>query len=124
MTDFEVFKHDWLVVCIDPSRRKEKVIVNDKEKLEAYYHRHKDDIWIGYNSRGYDQFILKGILCGFNPYDISKHIIQKNKNGYSFSKLLNKISLNNYDVGSKFNSLKQLEGFMGNDIRESEVPLT
>lgn len=28
----------------------------------------------------------------------------------------------NYDVGSKFHGLKQLEGFMGNDIRETEVP--
>lgn len=120
--DFENFKYDWLVVIIDPTNRKETVIVNDKNKLEDYYNAHKDDIWIGYNSRGYDQYILKGILCGFDPYKIARHIVFERKNGYSFSKLLNKFPLNNYDVGSKFHGLKQLEGFMGNDIRETEVP--
>lgn len=120
--DFEVFKYDWLIVLIDPINKEETVIVNDKDKLETFYNQHKNDIWIGYNSRGYDQFILKGILCGFDPYKISKHIIQDKKNGYSFSKLFNKFPLINYDVGSKFHGLKQLEGFMGNDIRETEVP--
>lgn len=120
--DFEVFKYDWLVVLIDPINKEETVIVNDKEQLESFYNTHKNDIWIGYNSRGYDQFILKGILCDFDPYKISKHIIQDKKNGYSFSGLFNKFPMINYDVGSKFHGLKQLEGFMGNDIRETEVP--
>ncbi len=120
--DFEVFKYDWLVVLINPINREEKVIVNDKKQLENYYELHKKDIWVGYNSRNYDQFILKGILCDFNPYEINKHIIIDKKNGYQFSKLLNKFPLNNFDIGSRINSLKQLEGFMGNDIRETEVP--
>lgn len=120
--DFEVFKYDWLVVLIDPINKEETVIVNDKEKLESFYNQHKNDIWIGYNSRGYDQYILKGILCGFDPYKISKHIIQDGKNGYSFSNLFRNFTLNNYDVINKFHGLKQLEGFMGNDIRETEVP--
>lgn len=122
--DFEVFKYDWLVVLIDPINKEETIIVNDKERLEEYYNAHKNDIWIGYNSRGYDQFILKGILCDFDPYKISKHIIQDKKNGYSFSKLFNKFPLINYDVmaNKTMGSLKTLEGFMGNDIRETEVP--
>ena len=122
--DFEVFKYDWLVVLIDPINHTEQVIVNDKGRLEEYYNQHKNDIWIGYNSRGYDQFILKGILCDFDPYKISKHIIQDKKNGYSFSRLFNKFPLINYDVMSNktMGSLKTLEGFMGNDIRETEVP--
>lgn len=119
--DFEVFKYDWLVVLIDPVNRDERVIINDKDQLEAYYNEHKDDIWIGYNSRNYDQFILKGILCGFDPYDVSKYIIVDKKNGHMYSNLFRKIQLNNYDIGSKFHGLKQLEGFMGNDIRETEV---
>ena len=114
--------YDWLVVLIDPVNRTEDIIINDKDKLEKYYNEHVGDIWIGFNSRGYDQYILKGILCGFDPYKISKHIIQQNKPGYSFSNLFYKFPLNNYDVGNKFHGLKQLEGFMGNDIRETEVP--
>ena len=120
--DFEVFKYDWLVVLIDPINKEETVIVNDEEQLEFFYNQHKNDIWIGYNNRGYDQYILKSILCGFDPYKMSKHIVQDKKNGYSFSRLLNTIPMINYDVGSKFHGLKQLEGFMGNDIRETEVP--
>ena len=122
--DFEVFKYDWLVVLIDPINHAEQVIVNDKDELESFYNKHKNDIWIGYNSRGYDQYILKGILCDFDPYKISKHIIQDKKNGYSFSKLFNNFPMINYDVmnNKTMGSLKTLEGFMGNDIRETEVP--
>ena len=45
--DFEVFKHDWLVVIINPAERTETVIVNDKAKLEEYYETHKSEIWVG-----------------------------------------------------------------------------
>lgn len=120
--DFEVFKHDWLVVLIDPIKRYEQVIINDRERLMQFYKQHKNSIWIGFNSRNYDQYILKGILCDFNPYGISKWIIVERKSGYRFSSLLNNYPVNNYDVGSKFYGLKQLEGFMGNDIRETSVP--
>lgn len=120
--DFEVFKYDWLVVIIDPANRNETIIVNDKKQLEEYYEAHKNEIWLGYNSRGYDQYILKGILCGFDPYKISKHIIEDGKKGHTFSNLFYKFPLNNYDLINKFHGLKQLEGFMGNDIRETEVP--
>lgn len=120
--DFEVFKYDWLVVIINPIDNIEKVIINDKLELEKYYNEHKNDIWIGYNSRNYDQYILKGILCDFNPYKVSNHIVVEKRSGYTFSSLFNKIPFNNYDVGTILYSLKQLEGFMGNDIRETSVP--
>jgi hypothetical protein len=120
--DFEVFKYDWLVVLINPLNKTKTVIINDKATLETYYNENKNSVFIGYNSRNYDQWILKGILADFNPYEISKHIIVDNKPGYKFSSLLNKFPLNNYDVGTMLYSLKQLEGFMGNDIRETSVP--
>lgn len=122
--DFEVFKYDWLVVLIDPINNKETVIVNDSEKLMNFYSQHKNDIWIGFNSRGYDQHILKGILSGFDPYKISKWIIEKGKNGYQFNSAMNKIPLLNYDVskGQTDYGLKTLEAFMGNNIKETSVP--
>lgn len=120
--DFEVFKNDWLVVLINPVNKTEDIIVNDKDRLQAYYNENKNSIWIGYNSRNYDQWILKGILADFNPFEISTHIIQYGLPGYNFSSLLKKFPLNNYDVMLLGNSLKQLEGFMGNDIRETTVP--
>ena len=65
--DFEVFKYDWLVVMVDIYAQKETVIINDPVKLERFYKAHKGNIWIGFNSRNYDQYIAKGVLCGFNP---------------------------------------------------------
>lgn len=120
--DFEVFKHDWLVVAIDVINKKEHVIVNNVDKLQELYDNNKHDIWIGYNSRNYDQYILKALLCGFEAKKMNDYIIVKGKKGWQFSSLLNKIPLNNYDVMTSFHSLKQLEGFMGNSIKETGVP--
>ena len=121
--DFEVFKYDWLVVIINPVEKTERVIVNNKDELEAYHNAHKKEIWIGFNSREYDQYILKGILCGFNPKEINDYIIVKKQRGYTFSRLLNEIPLNNFDVmPSPATGLKTLEAFMGHDIKESDIP--
>lgn len=119
--DFEVFKHDWLIVIIDPINKKETIIVNNPDELKEYYENYKNEIWVGYNSRGYDQYILKGILCGFNPKEINDHIIVKQLGGWSFSSLLQNFPLNNYDVMTSQHGLKQLEGFMGNNIKETSV---
>ena len=73
--DFEVFKHDWLVVVIDVTNKLEHVIINDAEQLQEVYDNNKHDVWVGYNSRGYDQYILKGLLCGFNAKKINDFII-------------------------------------------------
>jgi hypothetical protein len=121
--DFEVFKCDWLVVAIDPINKKEYVIVNDRKKLEELYGHYKRDIWVGFNCRNYDQYILKGIMLGFDPKRINDWIIVKGRKGWEFSSMLNKIHLNLYDVMPNIPvSLKVLEGFMGNNIHETSVP--
>lgn len=120
--DFEVFKYDWLVVIINPQEQSETVIANDKDKLAEYHQQHKDQIWIGYNSRSYDQYILKAILLGMDPKKVNDFIILQGKKGWEYSSLFNQIQLYNYDCAKGFNSLKQLEGFMGNNIQETSVP--
>lgn len=120
--DFEVFKYDWLVVCICPESETITVIVNDRAKLAEFYEAHKSEIWIGYNSRNYDQYILKGILLGLPPKDINDFIIVEGRKGWEYSSLFNRIPLYTYDCMNKFFSLKQLESFMGNDIKETSVP--
>lgn len=120
--DFEVFKFDWLVVFINPYREEVTEIVNDPEQLTEFYEKYKDDIFVSYNGRHYDQYIYKGILCGFNPKEINDYIIVDKQPGWKFSDLLNKIQLYNYDA-AKLNDggLKTLESYMGNDIRETSV---
>lgn len=120
--DYEVFTYNSLVVIINPIIQTKEIIWDDKAALERYHEAHKDEIWLGFNSRNYDQYIHKGILCGFNPKEINDFIIVKQKKGWQFSNLLRKIQLFDFDVMTGFNGLKTLEGFMGNDIRETSVP--
>lgn len=119
--DAEVYPHDWLFVIIDPASQQKHVFINDARALASFYEQHTDHIWVGYNNRHYDQYILKGILCGFDPHEISKFIIAEKKPGWQFSSLLNRIKLNQFDVMTTLHSLKELEGFMGHDIRETTV---
>lgn len=98
------------------------MIINDEATLIKYYEDNKDEIWTGYNSNRYDQFILRGIICGFNPKKVNDFIIDKQKSGWQFSSLFYKIPLLSYDVMLSKYSLKQLEGFMGNAIKETSVP--
>lgn len=120
--DFEVFKYDWLVVIKDTTTKKTTNIINDAEALRDFYTNHKEDIWVGFNSRSYDQYILKGLLLGLDPKKINDHIIVQHKGGWEYSSLFNKIQFYNYDIMTDKNKgLKQLEAFMGNDIRETTV---
>lgn len=121
--DFEVFQYDWLVVCINPIKKEKKIIVNDADELEKFYSENKDELWIGWNSKHYDQYILKGILLGMNPKLINDEIIVHNKKGWEISPEFRKITLYQYDLKERNDpSLKTLEGYMGNNIKESSVP--
>lgn len=123
--DFEVFQEDWLVVLIDPSKKQETDIINDPEHLQRFYEENKHDIWVGFNSRHYDQYILKGILLGFDPKKINDWIIVKGKDGWQYSSLFRNIRLNNYDVmGNVDRGLKWFEGSMGSMIKESSIDFT
>lgn len=123
--DFEVFsKADWWCVCFIDYDTKEVVqINNNKEDLKRYYEEHKDDIFIGYNSRGYDIWVLKGILLGENPCKINDEIIEKGKKGYQVvNKKAKDIQFYNFDLSDILHSLKEYEAMMGDMIKESDVP--
>lgn len=122
--DFEVFKHDWMVVVINPVTHDERVIINDVDALTALYEERKRDIWVGYNNLHYDQFIFKGILCGFDPKAINDFIIVEGHKGWQYSSLLRKLYMVNYDVfhPRTDRGLKTHEAYLGNDICETTVP--
>lgn len=122
--DFEVFKHDWMVVVINPVAHDERVIINDADALTALYEECKREIWVGYNNLHYDQFIFKGILCGFDPKAINDFIIAEGHKGWQYSSLLRKLYMVNYDVfhPRTDRGLKTHEAYLGNDICETTVP--
>lgn len=108
-------------MAIDPEKDKPYVIWDDPKTLEKLHSQYKEDIWVGFNSRHYDQYILKSILCGLSAWECNDWIINKHQPGWSFSSLLRKVFLINYDVMPLNSSLKQLEGFQGHNIHESSV---
>lgn len=119
--DFEVFQYDWMVVIINPVERIKTVIVNNSKELKRYYNRHKNQIWCGYNSRNYDTFIMKSILLDINPKFTNDVIIGKGMKGWQIDERFRDIQFYDFDL-HKVNSLKVLEAFMGNDIRETTIP--
>ena len=122
--DFEVYsKINWFCVTFInyEDRNKEVVIVNDRAKLIEFYNAHKDDIFISYNGRQYDTGIFKGILDGMNVGYVNDKLIKEGKKPFQVVKNAKKYPLNDYDTILKDKSLKQLEAFMGDDIRETEV---
>lgn len=129
--DFEVFpkiidpktgKAFWLMVLCDYETKKGKVIVNNENELRKFYNYFKEDIWLGFNVKGYDQYILKGILLGYDPGFINDQIIENNVPGYKVIRDHYKIPLNIYELSDGTRSLKELEGFMGAKIKECSVP--
>lgn len=121
--DFEVFQGgDWLCHIFNHSLKKGFDIINNPEKLAKYYEKYKDELFIGYNIRNYDQYIFKAILLGLDPVKINNKIIKDKLKGWQISKEFSRIKLNIFDAQYSPNySLKQLEAFQGHDIRESDV---
>lgn len=120
--DFEVFEYDWLAVFIDVTNKKEHVIINNRDELKSLYEANRKDIWVGFNNRHYDQYIFKGILLNMNPKKINDWIIVDKKEGWQYSVAFKEIPMINYDVmPNPPVGLKTLEGFMGSNIKETDV---
>lgn len=119
--DFEVTMYDWLVTIANPITQTEVTIVNNPAELRRYYDKFKNEIFLGYNIRDYDQWIFKAILAGFNPYEMNEWIITKDRKGYQFSNTLREYPLIIYDLLQLNTSLKLLEAFQGHSIYESSI---
>ena len=123
--DFEVTKHDWLLVLKDYRNRKRIVfhnaIPNDVQNFIDTY----NPIMMGYNNNGYDKYILKAILSGYTPEeikDVNDHIIGGG-NGWEldlgYMEIPTQVDLINCIIPRK--SLKELEGNLRMNITESTV---
>lgn len=120
--DFEVFKHDWLVVLIEMPSNKITKIHNNSSELTRYFENHKRSIWVGYNNTHYDVYILKAIMLGLNPKEVNDAIILENKKGWEICGEFNKIKTIQYDCILPNTGLKTCEAFQGKNIHETSVP--
>lgn len=119
--DCEVFKHWWLVSVLDPYQQ-QFYDLTDSNALVRFYNKHKDDVWVSYNGRHYDKYIVKSIMLGHDPYQINDWIINQHQEGWAFDNKMNNIPLYDYDC-MKINDggLKSLEAYMGLNIHETDV---
>ena len=121
--DFEVFAKDWLVVL--KKGEEIKVIHNNVSLLRDYYEDNKNNIFVGFNNKHYDDYIFKGILSDLNPKKINDFIIYKKKFGWEYPGI-NNIPIITLDIrqditGALSLSLKEAEGNMGSSIEESNI---
>lgn len=122
--DFECYSRInwWCVTFINYQYRNNIItIINNRQLLIQLYELHKDEIFVSYNGRQYDTGIFKGILDGMNVGYVNDKLIKEGKKPFQVVKNHKNYPLNDYDAILKDKSLKQLEAFMGDDIRETEV---
>lgn len=122
--DFEVLSKAkfWLCCMKDVDTGKEHTVINNRKELMNIYYKNMDAIWMGYNIKGYDQWIFKAIIAGVNPYQMSDIIIHTNTSPRLISEKVNKVKFNFFELGDVSKSLKELELYMGESIKESIVP--
>lgn len=122
--DFEVFKYNWLVVIKDLIKGDLKVIIDDKKELKQFFEDHKNDMFIGYNNKHYDDLIMEAIISDVDPYQVSKAILA-DKSQYVIRKAfkIKALNINSFDLMQDIRgvSLKEAEGFMEMSIEESNV---
>ena len=123
--DCEVFAHDWIVVFKDYESKHFSVIHNDNSALLACIS--DDNVYCGFNSKSYDQYIIKAICAGFSPEEVKQvndWIIAGNQ-GWECPLLQGvRFWFNNIDIKDDMQmglSLKAIEGHLGMDICETEV---
>lgn len=123
--DCEVFARDWIVVFKDKASGTFSVIHNDNEALRECIN--DDSIYVGFNTKSYDQYIIKGICADFTPEELKKlndYIITGNQ-GWQYPELQDVyFKFNNVDIRDdmyKALSLKAIEGHLNLPIRESNV---
>lgn len=123
--DFEVTAYDWLVVFQDYETGEFTVFHNDNEGVVNFVN--DDTIYIGFNTKDYDQFIMKAVCGGCDPDEIKElndYLIHGGR-GWEHP-LMQQIRywFNNVDIRDDTQqglSLKAIEGHLGMSVQESTV---
>ena len=126
--DFEVFREEWLLVLESHKTFEKKIFRNESAYYIQDWIDENEPILVGYNSKGFDIYILKGILAGFDNHelhDLTKYIIDGNQGwqynyGQQWIKTPVTWDLMNDIVPMK--SLKEIEGNLQMSIVETTVP--
>lgn len=125
--DVEVFLWNWLAIFKSRATGEYTIIHNDTDALIEFMREHADDVFIGFNSKSYDQYIIKGIAGGLDNAQIKElndYIIKGNQ-GWQCPLLdRNFFRFNNVDIRDDMQkglSLKAIEGHLGLSVQETTV---
>ena len=124
--DVECFAHDWLVVFKDIATGSYTVIHNDNEALKECID--DETIHVGFNSKHYDQYIMKAVVYGYSPQEVKQvnDFIIGGGQGWECPMLRDQyFRFNNVDIKDDMQmglSLKAIEGHLGLSVEESTVP--
>ena len=123
--DTETFAHDFIAIFKDKETGEFFVFHNDNIGVKEFIS--DDAIYCGFNSKGYDQYIIKAICAGFSPEEVKQvnDWIIGGGQGWQCP-LLNGVffRFNNVDIMDDVQmglSLKAIEGHLGMSIEETEV---
>ena len=124
--DCEVFAYDWLVTFKDKETGQRTRIWNDNEVLKMALS--EEGVYVGFNSKHYDQFIIKAIAAGFTTQEVKQvnDFIIGGGQGWECPLLKDfYFRFNNVDIKDDMQmglSLKAIEGHLGMSVQESTVP--
>lgn len=125
--DFEVFAHDTLMVAIHYRTKEKRIFHNQPADIYQDFIDTNHSIFIGYNCKSYDKYILKACLLGYSPEEIKEvnDFIINGNNGWDYPfdgycELPPIFDLMDDIVPRK--SLKEIEGSLCENITESKVP--
>ena len=123
--DTETFAHDFIVVFKNKETGEYAVFHNDNEGVRNFITN--DAIYCGFNTKHYDQHIIKAICAGFSPEEVKQVNDWLINGGQGWEcPLLQGVffRFNNVDIMDDMQmglSLKAIEGHLGMSIEETEV---
>lgn len=123
--DVECFMYDFIVVFKNKRTKEYAIFHNDNAGVRDFINEYS--IYCGFNTKGYDQYIIKAICAGFAPEEVKQvnDWIIGGGQGWQCP-LLNGcyFRFNNVDIMDDMQmglSLKAIEGHLGLSIEETEV---
>lgn len=123
--DVEVFAHDFIVVFKSKQTEQYAIFHNDNQGVKEFIS--EAAIYCGFNTKHYDQYVIKAICAGFSPEEVKlvNDWIIGGGQGWQCP-LLDGVffRFNNVDIMDDMQmglSLKAIEGHLGMSIEETEV---
>ena len=126
--DIESYWYDFFVVFKNKETGEYFDFHNDNDGVRDFINEY--GIHCGFNTKSYDQYIIKAICAGFSPYEVkqlSEWLVESSNNqGWQYPQLQGfYYRFNNIDIRDDVQqglSLKAIEGHLGLPIVECSVP--